>query len=59
MTIIKQVFISIPKLIKWFSYFFFGEGGDFSFKRGCSLRKEKTSLKIFVAFHLGHEYILT
>jgi hypothetical protein len=37
---IKQVFISIPTLVKYFSWFLI-ENGDLSFERVCSMRREK------------------
>jgi hypothetical protein len=53
---IKQLSISIPTLVKCFSWFL-SESDDLSFERVCSVRWKKTSLKIVVAFHPKHEWI--
>jgi hypothetical protein len=54
---IKQVSIPIPTLVKCFSLFL-SESDDLSFERVCSVGRKKTYLKIVVAFHPKHEWIL-
>jgi hypothetical protein len=55
---IKQVFISISTLVKYFSWFL-SEGSDLFFEKSLFGEKKKTSLKIVVAFHPKHKQILT
>jgi len=54
---IKQISIPIITLVKCFSWFLI-ESCDLSFERVFFGEMEKTSLKIVIAFHPKHEWIL-